>query len=308
MVKKHKCKRWDLVRQPLKTETKTIKCQVLGKNDYEDFCIGKSADEIQLLLFSASQKKQPDLVEQALGCEADINATDIDGCTPLMMSVADTPSTCAATTELDPDSWRSVKSRHLFNSLASNGAYIDTQESATGEATIHKAVRSGSEDIVKDMVLLEADINIQDKNGTTALMIAAENRDSNLIRLLVGNNAKLGLKDYQGQTAYDRGAKLPSNIRELLLEPKLILTIDGRDNGSCSPLSFNVPAGQFIKLNLKANSSKMFLLSIPKIGISIMADTGKTVSKIIRFDKMGTFTFKCGVHGGRESNGEIIVK
>lgn len=307
-VKKHKCKRWDLVRQPLKTETKTIKCQVLGKNDYENFCTGKSTDEIQMLLFSASQKKQPDLVEQALGCEADINATDTYGCTPLMMSVADNFATCAATTELEPDSWRSVKSRHLFNSLAYNGAYMDTQESTTGEAAIHKAVRSGREDIVKDMVLLEADLNIQNSNGTTALMIAAANRDSNLIRVLVGSDAKLGLKDNQGKTAYDRGEKLPSNIRELLLEPKLILTIEGRDDGGCTPLSFDVPTGQFIKLNLKATSGKMFLLSIPQIGISIMADSGKTVSKIIRFDKAGTFAHKCGVHGGRENNGKIIVK
>lgn len=299
-VKKHKCKRWDLVRQPLKTETKTIKCQALGKNDYNDFCSGKSTDEIQMLLFTASQNIQPDLAEQALGCEADINETDSDGRTPLMMSVTNPPSTS--------DYWHTIKSRHLFNSLASNGAYIDTQESTTGEATIHKAVRSGREDIVKDMVLLEADLNIQDNDGKTALMIAVENRDSKLIRVLVGNDAKLGLKDNQGHTAYDLGEKLPPSIRELLLEPKLVLTLAGRDDGSCTPLNFDVPAGQFIKLNLKATSGKMFLLSIPQIGISMMADTGKIVSKIIRFDKPGVFTFKCGIHGGKESNGKIIVK
>ena len=51
-------------------------------------------------------------------------------------------------------------------------------------------------------------------------------------------------------------------------------------------LNFDVPAGQLIKLNLKATSKKMFLLSIPQIGISLMADSGKAVSKIIRFDKI----------------------
>ena len=303
-----KCKRWDMVPQPLKVERYSMACESFGNSDYKDFCLGKSPTEVQSLLFSAAQKRQPGLAEQALACGADINATDSKGCTPLMMSIANLPSVCAATSPLPPDSMLDTKGRFLFNSLASEGAFIDTQEAVTGEASVHKAAKAGSDGVIRDMIELEADLNVQDLTGTTALMLAAESGYWKTIEALVVGGAALGVKDNQGRTAYDRGANLPPNIRETLLEPKVTLTIEGQADGSCSPLSLNAPVGQYVKINLTAAPGKMFMLSIPKASISLMADGGKTASKTTRFDQAGTFVFQCGVHGGKQSQGQIIVK
>lgn len=307
-VIKHKCKRWDMVRMPLKALMTKVFCEVAGPIEYKNACVGKTSSEVQSLLFSSSQNHNPDLAEQAIGCGADVNAADNSGCTPLMMAVADGQLTCASQTPAPVDSLAQTKARYLFNSLAGEGAFLDTQENITRQGAIHKAVLGSNDGVIRDIIGLEGDLNLQDRNGTTALMLAAQSGYRSAINALVVGGASLGLKDNQGRTAYDLGSNLPEDVRETLLEPKVTLAIMGEAGGGCTPLALEVPVGQYVKFNFTAAAGKMFILNIPAVNVSLMADGGTTASKTTRFDKPGTYAFQCGVHGGVQNTGQIIAK
>jgi len=306
IVKKHKCKRWDLVRQPLKVFEATLQCKFAGKNEYEYFCADKSKSEIEQLLFSAAKNKDINLVEQSLACDIDVNTSDDSGCTPLMMAVANDTVTCSANEPLN-DAYKYAKSRFLFNMMSSNGAETDRQDSL-GESAIHKAVKTGNVGILKDMVLMESDLNLQDEEGSTPIMMAADKASKKMINVLVEGGADLSLKDNYGKTAYDRGFRLSPEDRELLLEPKVILKVEGQENGQCSPLEFRVPRGEFVRLVIQASSNNMFMLSVSGLDVSLIAEKGKSASRIFKVNEVGTKTFTCGVHGGKQSSGTIIVE
>lgn len=307
IVIKHKCKRWDLVRQPLKSVEITLNCQFIAENPYSDFCKNKSQTEIQSLLFFGAQNQEPNLVEQMLACNANINMADSDGCTPLMMSVSTQKMTCSSKKELLADTYRMAKSRFIYNMVVSNGAYLDLQD-ATGESAMHKVIRAYNVPVLRDMIALEADLNVQDNTGTTPIMLAAEIGSAKMIRALVEGGADLGLKDNKGQTAYDRGKNLPEDIRELLLDAKVVLTIEGQSDGKCSPLDLSAPVNEIVKVVLKSANGKMFMLSVPKANISLMAEGGKTAAKTLQFKQAGVFDFQCGVHGGSQSSGKLTIK
>jgi ankyrin repeat protein len=48
-----------------------------------------------------------------------------------------------------------------------------------------------------------SDINAQDENGMTSLMIAIQRQDMEALELLLKENADLSIKDNQGKTAMD---------------------------------------------------------------------------------------------------------
>lgn len=306
IVKKHKCTRWDMVRQPLKIFEANFQCRFSGESEYKNFCAEHDEHQLIQLLFAAAKGKDVDLVEQSLACDADINESDDTGCTPLMMAVANDTVACSASEPVN-DAYKYAKSRFLFNLISSNGAELDRQD-ALGESAVHKAVRNENVGVLKDMILMEANLNLQDADGSTPLMLAADKASTKMISVLVEGGADLGLKDSQGRTAYDRGSKLSPEKRELLLEPKVVLTVEGQTNGECLPLEFRIPKGEFVRLVMKASNENMFMLSVPNANISLMAEKGKSASRTFKVSESGTLAFTCGYHGGKQSDGKIIVE
>ena len=307
VIKNH-CKRWDMVRQPLKSQQYAMNCQMLS-SQYKNFCFGKTKQDLQSLLFASAVNANPDLSEQSLACGADIvNSKDARECTPLMMAVSEYPTICAANKPLELDAYQEVKRRLLFNLLSSQGSYINLREKITGESSLHKAVKMDSEGIVQDMISLESDLDLQDYQGSTALMFAVDSGYNSIIKMLVEGGANLGIKDNQNRTAYDRSSNLPDEVRMMLLEPKAILNVEGKLDGTCTPLKMNAPLNEYVKINLKAPQEKMFLLSISDANVSLMADYGKTSFKTFKFTHSGAFSFECGAHGGKQYSGQIVVK
>ncbi|KAK2895585.1 KN motif and ankyrin repeat domain-containing protein 4-like isoform X1 [Channa argus] len=79
---------------------------------------------------------------------------------------------------------------------------INIRSSQTGQTALHLAVRHGRVVMVRLLLSCGADANIQDNQGTTALMFACERGNTHIIRLLLERSqCDLTLKNKLGQTA-----------------------------------------------------------------------------------------------------------
>ncbi len=191
--------------------------------------------------------------------------------------------------------------------LLDKGAYAFPAEKQRGHTVVHKLVLNGEPELLKTLIALEEDINVQDKSGSTPLMLAAESGGERVIKALVEGGADLALTDLGGKTAYDRGTRLSEDLRNLLIPASTELIVEGAANGTCSPLVLEAKRGENVKLTLKA-TGQMFMLTLPQGGVSLMASAGESASKTFKIDKLGVFSFECGVHGGKQNVGKLTVK
>lgn len=79
---------------------------------------------------------------------------------------------------------------------------INIRSSQTGQTALHLAVRHGRVVMVRLLLSCGADANLQDSQGTTALMFASERGHTHIARLLLERSqCDLTLTDKHGQTA-----------------------------------------------------------------------------------------------------------
>ncbi|XP_071348464.1 KN motif and ankyrin repeat domain-containing protein 4-like [Trachinotus anak] len=79
---------------------------------------------------------------------------------------------------------------------------INLRSSQTGQTALHLAVRHGRVVMVRLLLSCGADANVQDSQGTTALMFASERGHTHIARLLLERSqCDLTLTDKRGQTA-----------------------------------------------------------------------------------------------------------
>jgi hypothetical protein len=173
---------------------------------------------------------------------------------------------------------------------------------------LHKLVLHNKSDLVEALSKDGADLNIQDRLGMTPVMSAAQKGSDTSIKALLNAKVDLTKKNILGQTAYDLGEKLDPAIRSLLKPGSdQGLIIQGGADGKCTPLKINIFMGKPTKLVLKASDKDMFLMVSKDLKIDLMANAGETASQVVTINKMGTFKFQCGVHGGTQSNGSITI-
>jgi len=92
-----------------------------------------------------------------------------------------------------------AKNAEIITNLLESG--VNTKMDPSSWTIMMKAVISGSRDVINALVNNGVDINMADKDGTTALMLAAkENYPEALINLL-DNGADINLQDKYGKTA-----------------------------------------------------------------------------------------------------------
>jgi hypothetical protein len=273
-------------------------CELFGTIPAAPLC-PKNKDSALLSAMDTAQTM--DEVEYILQCGANVNAVNSKGCTPLMLAI-------------DPDCHPGLASGQLYDVgglvdlFLNNGAFIDTQDKK-GETALIKAAKGSLQGIYESFIASEANFDIQDKKGNTALMYAALEGDKWVIRDLLEGNPNRRLKNKAGQTAYDIAKQWhDQETADLVKNPDLTVTIVGKSDGTCAPLTVDVQMGQTVEIALQA-ADKMFMLKSMALGLEIMAESGQTSKKILTLSNRGNYKFTCGFHGSNSpSEGAISVR
>lgn len=286
-----------------------LSCTISGEMNLANVCTEDDDDAYGQLLMKATAEGDFDKVQQAIACGADTNVVNEQGCTSLMISTVIDGGDCGLSgpDRSQVDTYRWERSKAIFKYLLDDGANTDKQD-LLGESVAHKLSSSNSfPELIATLKESGANLNLQDRYGMTAVMQAALSGNVNAIMAFVKADVDLTKKNVLGQTAYDLGSNLKPSVRSLLSPSESMgLVILGAANG-CSPSSIKIPMGTPTKITLKSTTSDMFVMTAPDLEINLMAAPNGTVSQIVNTNKMGTFKFQCGVHGGSQMTGEIVV-
>ncbi len=279
-----------------------LECEISGALPARPVCT-EETDKTKSLI-QAIKSSDIDSIETALECGANVNQVDKNGCTPLMFAL---DSACG---ELNPIRYTSpfAQTTKILDTLTSNGAFINTTD-AQGETPLIKASKMNIPNVYDTFIALEADFDAQDKLGNTALMYAVLNGNDQVVEQLLEGNPDRRLKNINAKTAYDLAKQWQKeSVIDLVRIADTSVLIQGKDDGTCSPLQINLKQGQVVDLTLQA-TDKMFKLESATLGLDIMADRKSTSKKTFALENKGSFKFTCGFHGANKpSEGVFIIQ
>lgn len=286
---------------------KGVKCNVRGELPLPKLCAISQTGKDKAL-FESLLSSDLDDVSFALDCGADANATDKLGCSPLLKILDEQ---CGAK-KRSLFSYPAYKQSEVASMLIDNGTNLESVDPANNQTALHKATITGNDDIAFMLMELEVNLDAQDINLDTALIIAVRSNNFFLVKDLVNANANLDLKNNSGKTAYDIAKQLKRNeIAELLIPVKKNIMVEGNANNiGCSLSSIELSLNEPVEIILKASKRKMFLLESTELGLELMAMPNEEVKTRFTPTKSGTYKFMCGPHGGpidQQTMGTILV-
>lgn len=284
-----------------------VDCKVTGEIPFINYCVSTKKWNPETGLLQATKNRNLDLVEATLACGVDANIKDKNNCTPTLLA---SDSNCGTGfNRYQSPSSKSLKP--ILGILINSGAYLDEVDPSTGESSFLKLVKFMDHDSAQLLLDLEADINLQDLEGYTALMRAVENSDYHMVFNLIASGADTSLRNKKDKTALEI-ARIwgKKKIIELLEEPQNIVTIQGNSDGSCSQTEIRLPVNKVARIVLKATQNQMFKFESEDLDIEIVASANSQGLKNILPKRVGEFEYMCGLHHGGNSPtmGKIIVE
>lgn len=246
-------------------------------------------------------------IASALECGENASTPDKNGCTPLMFAL-DSSCGVSGTPVHGPGSGAFAKTTEIVDLLMNNGAVADSVDKS-GESALIKAAKYNVKDVYESFVAAEANFNLQDANGYTALMYAVENGNIDNVVDILAANADRTLKNKRGQTAYGIAQQWKrTEIADLVKSAGLKVMVMADEMGVCSPLSIDLKQGQPVELSLMAGGQMLRLESMA-LKIDLMAAPGATAKQVFTANSKGAFAFTCGIHGSpNPSKGTFNVK
>ena len=167
---------------------------------------GRNQYNLTPLLIASEQRSQIPIAKLLLSHGADVNATDAEGRTPLFI---------ASRSRLT----------ELVKTYLSRGARPDVREKSSGNTILHILAKEQwphmqNVKLLHDLLDRGVDIDAQNNEGMTPLMIASQRGNGALLVSLQRRGANPGIKNNQGMTALElaRQEKRPHIVR--LLERK----------------------------------------------------------------------------------------
>ncbi|KAL8624152.1 hypothetical protein ACOMHN_020202 [Nucella lapillus] len=119
----------------------------------------------------------------------------------------------------------------IFLALMENGADVNIPDKDRN-APLHLAVNFGQDSIAQMLINHDStDLNLKDKLGRTALLIACKRSCTYLVKDLIGHHADINIKDDNGESALVVACKLGLfvTVRKLVLHPLCQINISGKD-------------------------------------------------------------------------------
>jgi ankyrin repeat protein len=98
----------------------------------------------------------------------------------------------------------------------SAAAALLAQADGLGARLIQAAI-DGHDALVRQLLVLGAPVNVTDKHGATALMIAARNGDLGVLQLLLSKGGDGSARDAEGQTVFDWAERAPETGKHVVL-------------------------------------------------------------------------------------------
>lgn len=173
-------------------------------------------DPILMLAIHRIEKRgNTAVVDWLLSLGADVNITDNDGYTPLLVASQFGHSKLvqkllAKGADVRARSKEGNSVLHLtwgtnaatVSVLIAAGAELNAQ-TKDGMTPLSVSAHHGTTDVVRELLRHKPDVNLADKEGMTALMEAARKGHADVVRLLLAAGADKNLRDKSGKTALD---------------------------------------------------------------------------------------------------------
>ncbi|KAH7209900.1 hypothetical protein DER44DRAFT_864517 [Fusarium oxysporum] len=170
------------------------------------------------------------IIEKLLDCGADVHISNKSGHIPLVLAVRHgrelacmkllelgTVDMCGENRRTALIEAASVKDLTLMETLIEAGATVDLPDDA-GQTALMEASKHGHAQIVKLLLENKSDVDHQDHNRDTALMKACRDIHTDVIELLLGANARLGIMNAVGETAFSNAGRRfgDGDVKQLL--------------------------------------------------------------------------------------------
>ncbi|CAI8026334.1 Putative ankyrin repeat protein MM_0045, partial [Geodia barretti] len=173
----------------------------------------------------AVKRHDPATLRELVRAESDLNLQNQEGLTPLMIAAR---------------SWRTDITNIL---LEGENINLDIQEKGTGWSALHFSAETGNSATTVALLKAGANPRLKDKNGDTAVIIAVKRHDPVTLRELVREGSDLNLQNQEGLTPLMIAARRGmADITKILLEGEHIMDIQEKGTG-WSALRFSAERG-----------------------------------------------------------------
>lgn len=159
-----------------------------------------------------------EVVQLLLIYGANVNSIDAEGKTPIMQTIE-------------------ISNFDLFKILLANGADINVRD-FKNKSIVDYALQSKNPKFLQEMIITnKIDINAQNSDGVSQLISATTSGSFNMVEFLLENNADVNLQDKNGDTALSWAVfKRYVDIAGLLLDPKYGVLVNTQDKNKQTPL------------------------------------------------------------------------
>lgn len=196
-----------------------------------------------------------------------------------------------------------------IKTLLANRADINSRLASNGYSTVMQATKGSQLRALRYLILKGADTNLQDKDGRTAMHIAATEGKVDIFNVLAAAGANAAIKDYSGKTALDYAPKqirptLEVTIAQTALDKnKALFELVG--TGSTNAVSKLIDSGANVNATNSRGQTPLIVAASNNDANMVQLLLAKGANPDLR-DKNGDTAIKVATRNGNGDLAQII--